>query len=121
VPVFYETGWCLWQCGRVIISSSPVTDLLELRKQQLHLVEQVNGAKLTEANRIVDNYNFSSVHGIKIYKQIFQWYISRVFDIQPIKKDVLDTQATKKLDWTSKPLSQKFLTPKPFRLGSVRI
>jgi uncharacterized protein YdgA (DUF945 family) len=43
------------------------------------------------------------------------------FDIHTIKKDVLDTHATKKLDRTSKPLSQKFLTPKPFRSGSVRI
>jgi hypothetical protein len=37
------------------------------------------------------------------------------FDTQAIKKDVLDTQATKKFGWTSKPLSQNFLTPNPFR------
>jgi hypothetical protein len=41
--------------------------------------------------------------------------VSRDFDTQAIKKDALDTHATKKFGWTSKPLSQIFLTPNPFR------
>jgi hypothetical protein len=41
--------------------------------------------------------------------------LRRDFDTQSIKKDALDTQATKKFGRTSKPLSQIFLTPNPFR------
>jgi hypothetical protein len=37
------------------------------------------------------------------------------FCIQPIKKDGMDTEATKKLKETSKPSDKNFLTPNPFR------
>jgi hypothetical protein len=41
--------------------------------------------------------------------------LRRDFDTQSIKKDALDAQATKKFGRTSKPPSQFFLTPNPFR------
>jgi hypothetical protein len=41
--------------------------------------------------------------------------IHGAFSIQPIKKDGMDIQATKKLKETSKPSDKNFLTPNPFR------